>query len=83
MARRRRRGGSGVLDGAVSGEELGGEIGVADVGVGVGEGVLVEAQGAKPDAGGVLDARVGVQNGAALGAGDGVVGEERELGLLH
>lgn len=76
-------GGFGVLDGAVGGEKLGGEIGVADVGVGVREGVLVEAEGAEPDARGVVDAGVGVQNGAALGAGDGVVGEYRELGLLH
>lgn len=76
-------GGFGVLDGAVSRKKLGGEVGLADVGVRVREGVLVVAEGAEPDARRVIDAGVGVQNGAASEASDGVVGEYRELGLLH
>ncbi|RXH82335.1 hypothetical protein DVH24_036676 [Malus domestica] len=43
-------GGFGVLDGAVSRKKLGGEVGLADVGVRVREGVLVVAEGAEPDA---------------------------------
>lgn len=72
-----------VLDDAVGGEELGGEVGLADAGVGGGEGVLAMAEGAEPEARGVLDPGVGVQNGAALGAEEWLVREDRELRLGH
>lgn len=41
--------------------------------VGSRKGVSTVAEGANPDFGGVIDAGVGVPNGAALGAVDGVV----------
>lgn len=67
----------------MSGEELSGEIVLADGEVGFGEEVAVEAEGAKPDLGLVIDASVGVQNGAAFEADDGVVGENWEVGGVH
>lgn len=72
-----------VFDDAVGGEELSGEVGLGDGGVRGGEGVLAMAEGAEPEAGGVLDTSVRVQDGAALGADDGVIREDRELRLRH
>lgn len=58
-----------IFDGAVSRIELGGEVVVADGGVGAWERVFGEAKGTYPRAGHVVDARVGVKNGGAVGAG--------------
>jgi hypothetical protein len=49
-----------VLDGSVLGEELGGEIVIGDGGVGGGEVVALEAEGADPDLGGEIDDGEGV-----------------------
>lgn len=65
-----------VLDGAVGGEELGGEVCVGD---GAWKGVAEGAEGAVPDAGLVVEACVGVQNGGAPGAEKRVVWEKRDL----
>lgn len=58
---------------------------LADAGVGAGEGVLAVAEGADPGPGLVVHAGIGVQDGAALGAGadERVVREEGEVGELH
>lgn len=68
-----------VFDSAVSGEKLSGEIVVADAGIGSGKGILERTKGADPDGGAVIDAGVGVENGAAAGAEERVVGEQGEI----
>lgn len=75
--------GEEVLDGGIGGEELGGEVILANAGVGAGEWVLVVAEGAGPKGGAVVDAGVGVERGAAAGAHQGLVGEEGEVGKGH
>lgn len=72
-----------VLHSAVGRKKLGGEVSLADAGVGARKWILGVAEGAVPDARGIVDPCVGVQNGAALGAEKRVVGEDWELGGLH
>lgn len=73
----------GVLDGAVSGEKLGGEVGLGDAGVRRRERVLVEAEGTSPDSRLVIDASVRVQHRAARGADQGIVWDGGEVGEVH
>lgn len=74
-----------VLNGAVSGKKLGGQVVLTDTGVRTREGVLAVTKGANPDTRLVIDACVRVQNGTALrgGAGERIVREEWEVGELH
>ena len=62
-----------ILNGAVSGEELRGEVVLVDMIVRSRERVSPVAEGANPDFGGVIDAGVGVPDRGALGAVDRVV----------
>lgn len=73
----------GVLDGTVGREKLGGEIGFSDAGVRARKRVFLVAEGAEPNARGVVEASVWVQHGAALRAEERVVREDWELCGLH
>lgn len=72
-----------ILDGRVGRKELGGEVSVSDGGVRAREGVARVTEWARPDAGGVVDARVGIQYGGAFGADERVVGDYWDIGGLH
>lgn len=74
---------AGVLYGGVSGEKLRGEVGFGNGGVRARKRVSAVTERARPDAGSVVDAGVGVQNGAAFGADERVVGEDWDFGGLH
>lgn len=69
-------GGSFVLDGGVFAVELRGEVGLRDGGVGWGEVVALEAEGADPDLGSEVDGGEGIEDGAADAAAEGGVGED-------
>lgn len=72
-----------VLNGAVSGKELGGEVVVAHPAVGAGKRVAKETEGAGPDLGWVVHAGVWVEDTAAAGAGEGIVREDGEIRERH
>lgn len=68
-----------ILNGAVSGEELRRDVVLVDMIIRSRKRVSPVAKGANPDFGGVIDAGVGVPNGAALGAVHRLVSEDRKL----
>mmetsp|Transcript_470 Transcript_470/g.1094 ORF Transcript_470/g.1094 Transcript_470/m.1094 type:complete len:714 (+) Transcript_470:262-2403(+) len=72
----------GVLHGAIVGEQLRGQVVLVDGGVVRGEVVARVAEGADPDLGGEVHARVRVQHGAAALAGHRLVGHHRQVRQL-
>lgn len=68
-----------VLDRVVGGEELRGEVVLADPGVRSREGVFPPAEGADPDRRLVIDAGVGVEDGPAAAADQRVVRKRWEI----
>lgn len=76
----RARARAGILHGAVRREELRRQVVLSNAGVGTREGVPLVTKGAHPDPRRVVDAGVRVEDAAAAGADQGVVGEDGELG---
>lgn len=72
-----------ILNSAVSGEKLRRDIVLVDMRIRSRKRVFPVAKGANPDFGGVIDAGVGVPNGAALGAIHRLVREDRQLAERH
>ena len=69
------------MDGGVLRVELGGDVGLGDGGVVVGEVVALEAEGADPDVGAEVDAAEGAEHGGAGLAPERRVGERRDVGV--
>lgn len=68
-----------VLDGTVRGEELRGEAVLPDAGVGTREGVLPLAERADPDGRAIINAGVGIDDGATIRAVEGIVGQQGDV----